>query len=197
MGNLWRAMAIAAALGVAGFGPAMAEDKGYPLDVAIGKADAPTTVIEYFSLDCPHCARFYAEVYPKLKTDWVDTGKIKWVLRDFPLHDIAQAAAMIAHCSGDRYIAFVDAFFRTQESWGTAEDPIAAIKTIAALGGMGGAAVDACLANNDLVKQMNARVEDGQKDYKLSATPTFVINGTVIQGERSYDEFVKLLPAGK
>jgi protein-disulfide isomerase len=194
---VWRVLA-AAALALATSGTmAVAEDKVWPIDVTLGKADAPTTVIEYFSLNCPHCARFEADPFVKLKKDFIDTGKVKWVMRDYPLNDVALGAAMIAHCSGDRYMGFVDAFFQTQAAWAGAKDPLAQIKITARLGGMDGPAVDKCLADNALLTAINARATDGTNQYKVKATPTFIIDGKAVEGEKTYDEFVKFLPAGK
>ena len=181
------------ALGVSATG-ALAEEKAWPLDVTVGKAEAPTTVIEYFSLNCPHCARFAADVYPKIKTELIDTGKIKWVMRDFPLNDVALGAAMIAHCSADRYMGFVEAFFQTQTSWAGAKDPLAAIKITARLGGMDGAAVDKCLTDTAMLKEINARSAEATDKYKVNSTPSFLINGKLAVGEKTYDDFVKLLP---
>jgi protein-disulfide isomerase len=171
------------------------EGKSWPLDVVLGKADAPNTVIEYMSLNCPHCARFAADPFPRLKKELIDTGKVKWIMRDFPLNDTAMAAAMIAHCSGDKYMAFVDAFFQTQGTWAVAKDPITAIKNVGRLGGMDAAAVDKCLADNDMVQQINARVTEASDKLKINSTPTFIINGKQAVGEKTYDEFMKLLPA--
>ncbi len=176
---------------------ARADDAASPLDVTVGKADAPSTVIEYFSLNCPHCAQFAAEVYPKIKTELIDTGKIKWVMRDFPLNDVALAAALVAHCSGDRYMAFVDAFFQTQTAWAGAKDPLAAIKTTARLGGMDSAAVDKCLNDGAMLKAINVRAHDATEKYKVNSTPSFLIDGKLAVGEKEYDDFVKLLPSGK
>jgi len=189
---------LAAALALAALGTvAAAEDKTYPLDVTLGKADAPITVIEYFSLNCPHCARFAADPFPKLKTDFIDTGKVKWIMRDFPLNDVALAAAMIAHCSGDRYMAFIDAYFQTQEAWATSKDPLAAIKVTARIGGLDGPAVDKCLADNAMLAAINARAADATDKQGVKATPTFIVNGDKVEGERNYDEFAKLLQPGK
>jgi protein-disulfide isomerase len=194
---VWRVVAAAVlALGVSGT-VASAEDKVWPLDVTLGKADAPNTVIEYFSLNCPHCARFEADPFPKLKAEFVDTGKVKWVMRDYPLNDVALAAAMIAHCSGDRYMAFVDAFFQTQQAWAGAKDPLGAIKITARIGGMDGPAVDKCLADNTMLTAINARATEGTEKLGVKATPTFFVNGDKVEGERSYDEFAKLLHAAK
>lgn len=188
-------LSLVLAVGAAGLARA-ADDKQWPIDHTMGKADAPITVIEYASLDCPHCARFAADTLPKFKKDWIDTGKAKLVFRDFPLHDVALAAAMVAQCSNDHYFAYIDAFFHTQESWATAKDPLAAIKGIARVGGMSGDQVDQCFKNNELLQQIKARQEDAETTYKVDSTPTFVINGKVASGEKTYDEFVKLMPAG-
>ena len=194
MRGVWRVF-VAAALALTASGTmAAAADKAWPIDVTIGKADAPTTVVEYFSLNCPHCARFAADPFPRLKKEFIDTGKVKWVMRDFPLNDVALAAAMIAHCSGDRYMGFVDAFFQTQAAWAASKDPLAAIKVTARLGGMDGPAVDKCLADNDLLQQINARQTEASKSLGVKATPTFLINGKPFEGEKTYDEFAKLLP---
>ncbi len=200
MRRVWRvvaAMALALAAAVSGGTSTRAQEQTWSLDVTLGKADAPNTVIEYFSLNCPHCARFEADPFPKLKTELIDTGKVKWVMRDFPLNDVALAAAVIAHCSGDRYMAFVDAFFQTQANWAVAKDPIAAIKTVAHLGGMSDATVDKCLADDAMIKQINARAQEGTKLYKVDSTPSFLVNGKLTAGEMNYEAFMKLLPAVK
>ena len=191
-----RVLAAALALVVVVFGGSntRADEPTWSLDVTLGKADAPNTVIEYFSLNCPHCARFAAGPFPRLKTELIDTGKAKWVMRDFPLNDVALAAAMIAHCSGDRYLAFVDAFFQTQGTWAVAKDPVAAIKTVARLGGMDGAAVDKCLADDAMLKQINARAAEATDKLKINSTPSFIVNGKLAVGEMTYEAFMKLLP---
>lgn len=193
MRGVWRVIFAGFLVLVAGAAVAHAADKASSLDVTIGKADAPITVVEYFSLNCPHCARFADDPFPKIKSEWIDTGKVKWVMRDFPLNDVALAAAMIAHCSGDRYLAFVDAFFKTQASWAAAKDPLAEIKTVARLGGMDGPAVDKCLADSAMLAQINARASEATDKLKVNSTPSFVINGKLAVGEKSYDDFAKLL----
>lgn len=183
-------LAFAAAL-MLGVSAAQAADS-YPIDHVVGKADAPNTIIEYYSLGCPHCAAFHEETWPKLKAEWIDTGKAKFIFRDFPLDGRSLAAAMVAQCSGDRYVAFVDAYFRTQKSWGSADDALAAIKQVAKLGGMGDAQVDACWANESLLKQINARADEA-KQKGVDSTPTFFVNGKVVNGAQPYDAFVKNL----
>ncbi|MDR3435958.1 DsbA family protein [Telmatospirillum sp.] len=186
-----------AALVIGGWTAANAQDKPWAIDQVIGKADAPITIIEYSSLTCPHCAKFHAEAFPKLKAEWLDTGKAKLIFRDLPWDPLAQATAMISHCSGDRYFAFLNTFFRTQEQWARSQQPLTAIKTIAKLGGMSEDQVDKCIADNGLLNEINARKDDGMKRYNVDSTPSFIINGKLYSGDMTYDEFAKLLSAAK
>jgi protein-disulfide isomerase len=183
--------------------PAVAADQSptlTPQDHVLGKATAPVAIIEYASLTCPHCAAFEQESYPTIKKDWVDTGKAKYVYRDFPLDRYALLASAIARCAPqDRYFAFIQSFFDSQENWVTAADPLAALKGIARLGGMNVASVDKCLADTKLqeaIVQMEAQAKD---DYGVNSTPTFFIigaNGTTkLIGEQPYADFSKALAA--
>lgn len=171
-----------------------ADDKPWPqLDRVMGKADAPITIIEYASLTCPHCAEFAEKTLPKLKSDWIDTGKAKLIYRDFPLDGRALAAAMVSQCSGDRYFSFLDVFYSSQKIWGTAPDAISALKNVGKLGGLSEKQVDDCLNNRELMQQIQDRKKDGADRYNLEATPSFVIKGKVYSGDIAYDDFVKLL----
>jgi len=182
-----------AALMLSGGTAFAATDKSWGIDEVLGKANAPITVIEYSSLTCPHCAKFHSDTLPQVKKDWIDTGKVKYIVRDFPLDGLAQAAAMISHCSGDRYFAFVDTFFHSQANWEHAANPVDALKGIARLGGMPADEVDKCLQDRQLLNEIEARKEDGEKVYSIDSTPTFVINGKAVSGDKPYEEFAKLL----
>ncbi len=182
---------------LAGSGAALAADKSYPIDHLVGKADAPITIIEYFSLDCPHCARFEAGVMPEVQKNWIDTGKAKLILRDFPLHPAAQVTALVAQCSGARYLPFVDVFFKTQDKWALSDNPLPIIKGLARLGGMTEADFQSCINNAGLLKQITDRADEGQKLYNIDSTPSFLINGKLAVGEQSYDDFSKLLSAAR
>jgi protein-disulfide isomerase len=159
-------------------------------DRVLGNPDAPVTVIEYASMTCPHCAHFSNDVLPELKRKWIDTGKVKWVLRDFPLDGEAVHASMIARCAPpDRFYAFVDTFFADQDKWAAAPDHQAGLTRLAALGGMGKAEVDKCLANNALEDQvLNSRLVAANQ-LEVNATPTFFVNGTKFAGEATEKEF--------
>ena len=174
--------------------PAFAADKVWKIDEVMGKPDAPITVIEYASLTCSHCAEFEEKVIPRFKKEWVDTGKAKLIYRDYVWDAAAEAAAMISHCSGERYFTFVETFFHSQPNWLRSADPLNGLKGIARLGGMSGEQVDACLANKGLLSEILARKEDAEKLYSVHQTPTFIINGKVVESvQPDYDAFVKLL----
>ena len=177
-------------------------DKPWPIDEMMGKADAPITIIEYASLTCPHCADFAEKTLPQIKKDWIDTGKAKLIFRDFPTPPapLAQAAAMISHCSGgaDRYFIFLDTFYHSQKNWIQAGNPLDALKGIARLGGMSPDQVDKCLQDRDLLNQMNARVQDAEDRYNVDSTPSFIVNGKLVgSGFMTYDEFAKFLTSAK
>ena len=174
-------------------GAAFAADHPWPIDEVMGRPDAPITIVEYSSMTCPHCAKFHAETLPLLKKNWIDTGKAKLVMRDFVWDPLAQAAAMIAHCSGDRYFVFADTFFHSQANWLHAAQPLDALKGIARLGGMGGEEVDKCLQNRALLGDIIARKEEAEKLYGIDSTPSFVINGKLMSGDKDYDSFAKVL----
>jgi len=174
--------------------PALAADKPWGIDKVLGRPDAPITIVEYASLTCPHCAHFENEVLPKLKKDWIDTGKAKLVYRDYVWDPMAEAAAMISHCSGDRYFAFLETFFHSQDNWLHSAKPLDTLKSIARLGGMSGEQVDACLQNRQLLNEIMARKDDAEKVYGIHSTPSFVINGKLATDVApDYDAFVKLL----
>lgn len=170
------------------------EQKTWSIDRVLGDPNAPNTIIEYSSLTCGHCASFHANVLPRLKEEWINTGKLKLIYRDFPLDHLALAAAVVTHgAPADRYFAFLNAYFHAQESWARAEDPLAAIKNIARLGGMTEKQISEALANREVLQEINARKADGARLYKIDGTPTFVINGVVHTGDLNFDDFVKRL----
>jgi protein-disulfide isomerase len=197
MRKIWFALAAFAVLGgLAAAAPAQAFEvpQVQPDDRVLGKADAPITIFEFFSLTCPHCADFEEHAYPKLKQEWVDTGKAKIVYRDYPLDQNALKAAMVARCAPpDRYAAFVEVLFRQQMVWGVQRDPTEALKKIAALGGVGADQVDKCLKDEDLSKKIVAEEYDAQQKYGVESTPTFFVNGKKVVGALPYDDFVKEL----
>ncbi|HVY16068.1 MAG TPA: DsbA family protein [Rhodopila sp.] len=164
----------------------------------IGKPDAKTTVNEYFSLTCTHCAAFSMETLPQIKKNLIDTGQVKWVFHDYPLDQVALQAAMVArYLPVNRYEPFINALFATQDTWAfnRGADPTDQLWKTAALAGMSRTTFDKAIADTSLrdwiVKQQQADTDK----WKIDSTPSFVINGQKYAGEMSYDAFRKLLPS--
>jgi protein-disulfide isomerase len=163
-------------------------------DRILGNPDAPITIVEYASLTCPHCAHFTNDVLPELKKKWIDTGKAKLVLRDYPLDEPALRAAMIARCAPpDRYYAYIDTFFGAQDKWVTARDYHDALARLVKLGGMSREEFDNCLKNTALENKIVEGRLIASKELDVNSTPTFFINGTKFTGAPTVEEFDKAL----
>jgi protein-disulfide isomerase len=191
MRKIWLALASMALAGVMFTGaPARADAPTItPDDRVLGKADAPVTIIEYFSLTCPHCADFAEHTFPKVKAEWIDTGKAKLVYRDYPLDRNALKAAMVARCGPpERYPAFVETLFQQQLVWGPQQDPTTALKRIASLGGISPEQFDKCVADEALSKAIVAGEFEAKQKYGVESTPTFFINGKKFTGAQPYSE---------
>jgi protein-disulfide isomerase len=166
-------------------------------DIAVGKDDAPITIYEYASLTCPHCAEFDTETFPKVKTDWIDTGKARLVFRNFPLDQFALKAAMVARCAPpERFFAFIDALFQDQANWAGSSNPDAVMQALARIARLGGISEDkfnACVNDKALSDRiLNERLVANQQ-YGVGSTPTFFINGEKVEGALPYDQFAKAL----
>jgi protein-disulfide isomerase len=146
-------------------------------DFVLGKDDAPVTIIEYASLTCPHCATFHNDVLPVIKKDYIDTGKVKLVYRDFPWDQFALAAAMVARCSGrDRYFGIIGMMFSGQNTWTRAPKPLEGLARLTQLGGISKADFDACLKNNEVQKAVVEQRLEASKKYGVDSTPTLIVN---------------------
>ncbi len=162
--------------------------------MAVGKPDAPVTIIEYASLTCPHCATFSEQTVPRLKAEYVEKGLVRFVFRDFPLDRVALTGALLPHCAGpERYFGFLDVLFRQQMAWARAADPVKALAALARQGGMGQEAFDACLKNQEVLNYVLAASLKGEKEHGVHSTPTLVINGKVYEGALSFEELDKIL----
>jgi len=158
-----------------------------------GSADAPVTIVEYASMTCPHCAAFAINVFPKLKSAYIDTGKVRYIFREFPLNAPAFAAAMVARCApADKFFDIVHTYFRSQEKWLGGGDLKAAMFEIAKPFGFTNQTFDACIANQALFKAINDVRDRGSK-LGVQATPTFFINGKKFEGALSLDELDKAI----
>ncbi|MDB5522445.1 MAG: hypothetical protein JWM58_208 [Rhizobium sp.] len=167
-------------------------------EMSIGKDDAKVTIIEYMSMTCPHCARFHTTVFDAIKEKYVDSGKVKFVLREFPLDSRATAAIMLARCAAkDQYFPMVSALFRAQGTWATAEDGRAALLQMSKLAGFTQETFEACLTNQKLLDDVVATREKGAKDYGVDSTPTFFVNGSRYTGEMGVAEMSAIIDAAE
>ena len=163
-----------------------------PGDMAVGDPDAPVTVIEFFSLTCPHCEWFHKNVYNRLKPEYVDTGKVRFVARDFPLNAPALHAAVLAHCAGrERYFTFIDVLFQTFDDWASSRDFTDKLGQIGELGGVSRDRFDECLNDKALENAIFQSIADGQAEYDVSGTPTLVVNGEKYDGKITLDALTK------
>jgi protein-disulfide isomerase len=175
--------------------PASAQYNGRTVDVpmlmvpgplgekAMGDPKAPVTIIEYASMTCPHCQRFHAETYPALKSKYIDTGKVYFILREFPLDALAFAAFMVARCSGDHYFDVIDVLFDHQEEWAFSRTPIENLVSFTRPYGIGGAEYDACLDDMDVFDHVDFVASRGYDIFGVEGTPTFFFNGNRVVGE--------------
>jgi len=204
-----RAVLIALAFSAAIGGPALAEKKssgsvsaeelmaGNPLpDIWEGKADAPVTVIEYASMTCSHCAAFHKDVYPQVKKNLIDTGKVRFVLREFPLDPLATAAFMLARALGDdKRDAAVDLLFAQQKSWAFVDKPLDGLAAVMKQTGLGQEKFEATLKDQAMFEKV-AKMRDRASDkFGVTSTPTFFINGERYNGEITFADFAALVSA--
>lgn len=177
--------------------PARADDAEARAERAIGKPDAKNTVEEWFSLTCTHCAAFAQETFPQIKSELIDTGKLRWVFRDFPLDQVALTAAMVArYLPPDRYEPFVMALFASQDRWAFARgvNTTDELWKMAALAGMSKDTFDKAVGDTALRTWILKQQDDAQKRWGIDSTPSFVVNGQKYSGEMSFNAFRKLLP---
>ena len=159
-------------------------------DMTMGPETAKVTVVEYASASCPHCANFYKTTFPDLKKDYIDTGKIRFIFREFPHNQPALAAFMLARCAPkEKYFPLIDMFFMQQDTW--LEAPLEGLRKIAQLAGFTKESFDACLKNEAVAKGILAVRDQADKDFGVDSIPTFFINGELLKGETSIEEFRK------
>lgn len=194
-----RALVLGAVAGVAGASAAQAQSNiaAWESPRFAGSQDAKNVVEEWFSLTCTHCAHFAEGTFQEVKKNLIDTGKVRWVFRDFPLDRVALAAAMVARAlPPDRYEPFIMALFASQDRWAFAQggDPMKELWNMAALAGMNKATFDAVVKDQALQDWVLAQQNAAEKKYGIDATPSFVVNGKKYSGEMSYADFAKLIP---
>ena len=162
-------------------------------DIMQGKADAPVTIVEYASMTCGHCAAFHRDVYPMLKKDFIETGKVKFVLREFPLDPIATAAFMLARSLGDKRDAAVDLLFAQQKNWAFTDTPLEGLANVVKQAGIGQAKFEEVLKDATLQRAVVAVRDRAADKFGVNATPTFFINGVKFSGEMKAADLGKII----
>ena len=162
-------------------------------DLIIGNPDAPVTLIEYASMTCPHCANFHRDVYPLIKEDYIKTGKVKLVFRNYTRDRADLAVAMLTRCVGpERSFDLMGVYFDRQSQWARpGVDPLPEIVDIARRAGISRADVDACMNNSALQNNVIEMFKQGQDDG-LTGTPFFILEGESFAGHRSFEEFAEM-----
>ena len=160
---------------------------------AIGDANAPITIVEYASMSCPHCATFAATTFPELKRRYIDSGKVRFIFREFPLDGPGYAAAMLPRCAGsDRFFSTVDLLFDRQRSW-LVEQPLPPLLAAAQQQGFTQDSFNACLQNQKIFDGIGWVRARAMEKFKVGSTPTFFINGKMHAGNVSIEEMERLI----
>jgi protein-disulfide isomerase len=170
-------------------------------DFVLGDKNAPVTMIEYASLSCPHCASFSRESFEKLKSEFIETGKVKFAFRSFPLNQAALSAAMFASCQAnenkaelpDRYYATIKALFKTQDSWAFDEKFLDKLEAIAGLDGMSSDKFKSCVTNKSLQEKMLTARMEVAKVLQIKSAPSFFVNGEISEGYVDYATLKRLI----
>jgi protein-disulfide isomerase len=160
-------------------------------DVVLGSDKAPVTIIEYASMTCPHCAHFSEDTFPELKKRYIDTGKVRFIFREFPLDTLAAAGFMLARCAGnDKFMPIVETLFAKQADW-VVQNPIEPLKAIAKQFGFTEDSFKECLANQKVLDDIQAVRDRAAQKLGVNSTPTFFINGKRLQGDVSIEAMAK------
>lgn len=164
-------------------------------DNILGEADAPVTIVEYSSLTCPHCANFHKLTVPELKEKYVKTGKVRYVIREFPLDQLAFAAAAIARCAGkEKFFPFTTALYKNQSTWAVGDGSAAQrLFDMAKQVGFTQEAFNTCLGNKEVIDHIQESRRRGSEDYGVNSTPTIFVNGKKVEGGNSLSDLEKAM----
>ena len=157
-----------------------------------GGEKTPVTVVEYASMTCSHCAKFHTTVYPEFKKKYIDTGKVRFILREFPLDPIAAGAFALARClPEDKYYPMIEALFEQQKNWAFVPDPPKALLAIAKQAGFTEQSFNECLANQQILDGLKETQNRAAQKFNVNSTPTFFINGKIFRGALTPEELEK------
>ena len=164
-------------------------------DNVVGKSDAPITIIEYSSMTCPHCADFHKNVLPALKTKYIETGKVKYIVREFPLDNVAATAAMLSRCvEPAKFIDFVDLLYSRQDDWAN-NRALTELQKFAKQVGFTEERFNTCVRDEKALKHIEWVRDRGNKQFGVKATPSFFVNGRRIKGAATIEKFDELIAA--
>jgi protein-disulfide isomerase len=168
-------------------------------DIVLGDDNAPVTIVEYASMSCSHCAHFHNTTFDDLKTKYIDTGKVKFVFRDFPLDEPALRGAMLAKCAGDKgkdqFLKFIKTMFSTQQNWAPKSNYLEVLSNIAKLGGMKSEEFEACMQDKELERQVMEGKFKAAKFLEIRSTPSFYINGELHRGAKEIEYLSEAIDA--
>jgi protein-disulfide isomerase len=160
-------------------------------EMAMGSESAPITVIEYASMTCPHCAHFSETTFPELKKRYIDTGKVRFIFREFPLDRLAFAGFLLARCvPSDKYFPMIETLFAQQRDW-VVQSPLQPMRAIAKQAGVSQEAFDACLEDRKLIEGIEKVRSQAADKFGVNSTPTFFVNGKRLAGALSIEEMEK------
>ena len=160
----------------------------------LGDNNAKITIIEYASMTCDHCANFHKNIFPEIYEKYIQTGKVKFIFRDFPLDKQALFAAILANCAPkEKYFDFVKLIFNTTEKWISVEDEfLKKLKNIGKMGGLSNDKIESCFRDENMVDlAINSR-SNGEKKFNITSTPSFIINGKKYSS-MTFEQFEKVL----
>lgn len=163
---------------------------------SLGDPDAPVTIIEYASMTCQHCSNFHKNTFNQVKQAYIDTGKVYWIFREYPLDRLALRASQVARCiTPSMYFNFVEVLFTSQDRWTRDDDPMQALAKTARLAGLGQDTFDACIENRDLEAHILQNMHTGQSQWKVKSTPTFVFNygADTLSGAQSFEAMQQVI----
>ncbi len=202
------AVIVAAALSLSTISPVVAEatkpdvnldelmKKGDLPENVLGNADAPVTIIEYSSMTCPHCAAFHKEVLPLIKSKYIDTGKVRYIIREFPLDNVAATAAMLARCVDPaKYFEFVNMLYTRQEDWAYKDQPLPELQKLSKQAGFTEERFKQCSTDEKVLNYISWVRDRANKQFGVRATPSFFVNGKRIKGAATIQKFDELIAA--
>jgi protein-disulfide isomerase len=164
-------------------------------DMVLGDEKAPVTIIEYASMTCPHCAHFHETTYPELKKRYIDTGKVRFIFREFPLDPLAAGASMLARCADkEKFYPLIETLFQQQTKWAV-EKPIPQLMAIAKQAGMSEQTFNTCLSDQKMLDAIQAEQKRATDKFGVNSTPTLFVNGKKVVGGVSIEDMAKAIDA--